>query len=53
MPDFAGPSQVINGVSDTVVDVFGDLGRHTRMALGVASLPYGVAVEVEGLFEIR
>ena len=53
MPDFDGQSQVINGASDTFVDVFGDLGRHTRMAVGVAALPYDVAVEVEGLFEIR
>ena len=53
MPDFGGQSQVVNGASDTFVDVFGDLGRHTRMAVGVAALPYDVAVEVEGLFEIH
>jgi enamine deaminase RidA (YjgF/YER057c/UK114 family) len=53
MPDFGGQSQVINGASDTFVDVFGDPGRHTRLAVGVAALPYDVAVEVEGLFEIH
>ncbi len=52
MPDFGGQSQVVNSASDIFVDVFGDLGRHTRVAVGVAALPYDVAVEVEGLFEI-
>ena len=47
MPDFVGQSQVINGASNTFVDVFGDRGRHARMAVGVAVLPYDVAVEVE------
>ncbi len=53
MPDFHGHSQVVNGASDTFVAIFGEAGRHTRMAVGVAALPYDVAVEVEGLFEIR
>jgi enamine deaminase RidA (YjgF/YER057c/UK114 family) len=35
------------------VDVFGEAGRHTRMAVGVAALPYDVAVEVEAVFEVR
>jgi len=51
-PDFHGQSQVMNGASDLFVDVFGDAGRHTRMAVGVSALPYNVAVEVEGIFEI-
>lgn len=52
-PEFSGQSQVINGASDLFVQVFGELGRHTRMAVGVAALPYGVAVEVEAVMEIR
>jgi enamine deaminase RidA (YjgF/YER057c/UK114 family) len=52
-PDFVQQSQVVNGASDLFVDVFGDAGRHTRMAVGVAALPYDVAVEVEAAFEVR
>lgn len=51
-PDFHGQSQVINGASDLFVEVFGEAGRHTRMAVGVAALPYDVAVEVEAIFEV-
>ena len=51
--DFTGHSQVMNGASDLFVQVLGDAGRHTRMALGTNGLPYGVAVEVEALFEVR
>jgi enamine deaminase RidA (YjgF/YER057c/UK114 family) len=53
MPDFVAQSQVINGASDLFVEVFEDAGRHTRMAVGVSALPYDVAVEVEGVFEVR
>jgi enamine deaminase RidA (YjgF/YER057c/UK114 family) len=52
-PNFAEQSQVINGASNLFVEVFGEAGRHTRMAIGVNSLPYGVAVEVEAIFQIR
>jgi enamine deaminase RidA (YjgF/YER057c/UK114 family) len=52
-PDFTGQSQVMNGASDVFVEVFGERGRHTRMAVGVAALPYDVAVEVEGVFEVE
>jgi enamine deaminase RidA (YjgF/YER057c/UK114 family) len=52
-PEFHGQSQVVNGASDVFVEVFGERGRHARMAVGVAALPYDVAVEVEGVFEIR
>ena len=52
-PGFTGQSQVVNGASDVFVQVFGEAGRHTRMAVGVAALPYDVAVEVEALFEVR
>jgi enamine deaminase RidA (YjgF/YER057c/UK114 family) len=52
IPDFTGQSQVVNGASDVFVSVFGEVGRHTRMAVGVSALPYDVAVEVEAVFEI-
>src|SRR4051812_22946735 len=53
MPDFVGQSQVLDGASDLFVEVFGEAGRHTRMAVGVSALPYDVAVEVEAVFELR
>lgn len=52
-PDFGDHPQVVNGASDLVVKVFGEAGRHARSAVGMGSLPFGVAVEVEGVFEIR
>jgi enamine deaminase RidA (YjgF/YER057c/UK114 family) len=52
-PDFVEQSQVLNGASDLFVDALGEAGRHTRMAVGVAALPYDVAVEVEAVFEVR
>jgi enamine deaminase RidA (YjgF/YER057c/UK114 family) len=42
--------EVINGASELFVDVFGELGRHARAAIGCASLPRGSAVEVEAIF---
>ena len=51
-PEFHGQSQVMNGASDLFVELFGDAGRHTRLAVGVCALPYDVAVEVEGVFEV-
>ncbi|MEM7523077.1 MAG: RidA family protein [Pseudomonadota bacterium] len=50
--DFPDHPKVVNGASDLMVEVFGDAGRHSRSAVGVANLPFGVAVEVEGIFEI-
>lgn len=52
-PDFVDHPKVINGASDLMAEVFGDAGRHCRAAVGSSSLPLGVAVEVEGTFEIR
>jgi enamine deaminase RidA (YjgF/YER057c/UK114 family) len=52
-PDFTAIPQVINGASDLFVEVFGDAGRHARSALGMASLPRGVSVEVEAVVELR
>ncbi len=53
LPDFTGQSQVVDGASNLFVDLFGDAGRHTRMAVGVSALPYDVAVEVEAVLEVR
>ena len=51
-PEFTAHAGVMNGASDLAVAVFGDAGRHARSTVGVASLPLGAAVEVEGMFEI-
>jgi enamine deaminase RidA (YjgF/YER057c/UK114 family) len=52
-PDFTGAPQVINGASDTIVEIFGDAaGKHARFAVACASLPRGVAVEVDAVVEI-
>lgn len=50
-PNFTDQSKVVNGASDLMVEVFGDLGRHARAAVGVAALPLGVSVEIDGVFE--
>lgn len=51
-PGFTDQPKVINGASDLVVQIFGDKGRHARSAVGVAQLPFGVAVEIEGIFAL-
>ena len=51
--DFTDQPKVINGASDFMVAVFGDAGRHARAAVSAVSLPLGVAVEIEGIFEIN
>jgi enamine deaminase RidA (YjgF/YER057c/UK114 family) len=53
VPEFEDHPKVVNGASDLMVKVFGDAGRHARSAIGMGSLPFNVAVEVEGIFEIR
>ena len=50
--EFCDHPEVINGASNLMVDVFGDKGTHSRFAVGVNSLPRGVAVEVDGIFEL-
>ena len=52
-PTFTDHPKVINGASDLMAEVFGDKGRHARAAVGVLSLPLGVAVEVDGVFEVE
>ena len=51
--DFIEQPKVINGASDTIAKIFGDFGKHTRAAVSVNSLPLGVAVEVEAIFELN
>ena len=49
---FTDHPKVINGASDLMVEVFGDLGRHARVAVGAPSLPRGAPVEVDAIFEV-
>lgn len=51
--DFPDQPKVINGCSDFLAEALGDAGRHARSAVSAASLPFGVAVEIEGIFEIK
>jgi enamine deaminase RidA (YjgF/YER057c/UK114 family) len=51
-PEFTDQPRVVNGASDLMVEVLGDKGRHTRAAVGVASLPMGSAVEVDAILRI-
>ena len=50
--EFGDQPKVINGASDTLVAVLGDAGRHSRSAVSAGALPFNVAVEIEGIFEI-
>jgi enamine deaminase RidA (YjgF/YER057c/UK114 family) len=50
--DFVDHPKVINGFSDLMVEVFGDAGRHARSAVGMTSLPFGIAVEIEMVLEV-
>ena len=52
-PDFGNQPEVINGYSDLMVAVFGDKGKHARAAVGMGSLPRGIAVEVEMVVEVE
>ena len=52
-PGFDQMPAVIDGCSDLLVDVFGDAGRHTRSAVGLAELPFGIAVEIELTARLR
>lgn len=51
-PSFVDIPQVVNGCSDLMVEVFGEAGKHARSAVACPTLPLGVAVEVDGVFEI-
>ena len=52
MPDFTQQPQVINGASDLMGDVLDEAGKHARVAVSASSLPLGVAVEIDGIFQI-
>ena len=51
--NFTDQPKIINGASDLISSVFGEIGKHTRAAVSVNSLPLGVAVEVEAIFELN
>lgn len=51
-PDFYEHPKVLNGASDLLFEVFGEAGRHTRFAVGVAAIPFNHAVEVKATFEV-
>lgn len=51
-PDFTDHPAVVNGASDLMVEVLGEKGKHARFAVGAPSLPLGVAVEIDAIFEI-
>ncbi len=51
--DFGDQPKVINGASDFLVEALGEAGRHSRSAVSAASLPFGVAVEIEGIFQVK
>jgi enamine deaminase RidA (YjgF/YER057c/UK114 family) len=51
-PTYAQIPQVMNGASDLIVQVLGDIGRHARSTVGVAQLPLDCAVEIEAMFDI-
>ena len=52
-PDFVDHSKVMNGYSDIMVAVFGEKGKHARSSVGMCSLPFGIAVEVEMIVEVE
>ena len=53
VPDFQRQGAVANGASNLLVNALGDKGRHVRTAVGVSSLPAGVAVEIDAIFELK
>lgn len=52
-PDFTNQTRVVDGASEAFVSIFGEAGQHARTAVGVATLPRGAAVEIEGTFLVR
>lgn len=51
-PDFTRIAETLNGASEVLIEIFGDPGRHARTAVGVAGMPFGVAIEVEAQMRI-
>ena len=52
-PEFGNQPEVINGFSDTMVEIFGERGKHARAAVGMGSLPRDIAVEIEMIVEVQ
>lgn len=52
-PDFGEQPKVIDGASDLLVELFGESGRHSRSAIGMGALPFGISVEIEMVVELR
>jgi enamine deaminase RidA (YjgF/YER057c/UK114 family) len=52
-PDFTEHSKVMNGYSDLMVEIFGEEGKHARSSVGMCSLPFNIAVEVEMIVEVK
>ena len=52
-PEFTNQPEVINGFSDTMVEIFGERGKHARAAVGMGSLPRNIAVEIEMIVEVQ
>ncbi len=53
VPEFMQHTRVMDGASDLLVAVFGDAGQHARLAVGMSSLPYNIALEIELTLEVR
>ena len=51
--NFTDQPQIINGASDMLVDIFGDQGRHARVAVGSNALPLGIAVEIDAIVQLK
>lgn len=52
-PDFTDQPKVVNGASDLMLEIFGEMGKHARAAVGAPSLPLGVAVEVDAVVAVK
>ena len=52
-PDFFDQPKVLNAASELLVEIFGEIGKHTRAAVGAAALPLNAAVEIEAVFEVE
>ena len=51
--DFTDQPKIINGASDMLVEIFGDQGRHARVAVGSNALPLGIAVEIDAIVQLK
>ena len=51
--NFIDQPKIINGASNLLVEIFGDQGRHTRVAVGTNALPFGIAVEIDAIIQLK